>query len=254
MRENAFVAEFRQFFLGGGFTNDRFLVQLPVAGVENPPVRRVDEQRVAFGNRVRQREIANVERTNRKTVRPFDDVELDLVQNAGFFQLAADQVGGERRRIKRHAQFRGEIGHRADMVFMTMGEHDTDQILDPVFDEFEIGEHQVDARILVTGERHAQVDHQPLAVTAVQIDVHADFGRTTQRKEQQFFFRREILLHLDARSARIARPSSVRSESTPSNISVCLSNRMARPPVATTLAGRPISARILAINPSIIAT
>src|SRR5690606_7065620 len=107
---------------------------------------------------------------------------------------------------------------------------------------------------------------------------HADLARPAERAEQQLLsrFHSNILLHTiagipaiaggvrvltsgelhrdAALSARMASPSRVRSASTASKRSVASSNSTASPPVAITFAGRPISARIRAISPSIIAT
>ena len=93
-----------------------------------------------------------------------------------------------------------------------MSEHDPEQVVTPFLDEVEIGEDQVDAGILVAAESHAEVDHKPLAVAAVEIDVHADLAGPAKREEQQLVFGSVILLHLAP--ARIASPSSVRSGST----------------------------------------
>ncbi len=73
------------------------------------------------------------------------------------------------------------------MIFMRVRQHDADQIILARLDEIEIGEDQFGTGIFVRAKGHAQIDHQPLAVAAVQVDVHADFARATKREEQQFF-------------------------------------------------------------------
>ena len=57
-----------------------------------------------------------------------DHVELDLLPQPGFLELAHDQSGRERRRIERHAEFGGEIGHRADVVLVRVGQDDPEQV------------------------------------------------------------------------------------------------------------------------------
>ena len=178
-----------------------------------------------------------------------DHLELYLLEQARFLQLVSHKPRSERCRIKRHAQFLCEIGHGADMVLMRMSQHYANEVLLALLDEFQIGEDQLGAGILVGAKGHAQIDHQPLAVSPIEVDVHPDLARSPERAEQQFL----AGFHL-AFSARMAMPSRVRSASTASKMSVCWSNRMARPPVAMTRAGRPISLRIRAINPSIMAT
>ena len=114
-----------------------------------------------------------------------DDTQIHLAVDTGLFQLLHDQPRGERRGIERHAQIGGEIGHRADVVLVGMRQHHADQILAAFFDEIEIGENQLDPGVFVAAEGHAQIDHQPLAFAAIEIDVHANLARAAQRTEQQ---------------------------------------------------------------------
>ena len=191
-RQHALIANAAEFGGGGRNADHRFVVQFPVAGVENPAMRRLDDQCVALGNRVRQRHIAYAKRPNLEAFKIVDDVQLDLIDNARFLQLGGDQFGGEGRRIQRHAQIGGEIGHRADMILMRVGQHDAQQVLLAFLDELQIGENQFGAGVFVGAKGHAQIDHQPLASGAIEVDVHANFRRSAQRAEQQFIARRNI--------------------------------------------------------------
>ncbi len=120
-RQHALVANRDQFFLGRRFADDGVFVELPVTGVEDAPVRGIDQQRIAFGDRMRERDIGHLERADGElAVVLFDDMQLDLVDQTRFLELAADEVGGERRGIDRHAEIGGEIGDRTDVVFMRM--------------------------------------------------------------------------------------------------------------------------------------
>ena len=75
------------------------------------------------------------ERPELETAAALDDVELDPVGDALLLELAADQPGGERRRVERHAEIVGEIGQRADMVLMAVGQDDAEQVVAPLLDE-----------------------------------------------------------------------------------------------------------------------
>src|SRR6476620_1604484 len=102
-------------------------------------------------------------------------------------------------------------------------------------DELEVGEDELDPGIGRVGEGQPQVDHDPLAAAAVEIDVHADLARAAERDEQQFLSRDHGLRVVMSYSR--LNPWMVRSGSIVSKTSVCLSNRVARPPVATTVTG-----------------
>ena len=68
-----------------------------------------------------------------------DDVQFDLVAVACFFKLLVDQLRRKRCRIERNAQFLGEIGHRTYVIFVGVGEDDTQQVLAPLLNKIEIG-------------------------------------------------------------------------------------------------------------------
>ena len=165
----------------------RILVDLPVAGVEHAAIGRLDQQRVAFGDRVRERHVGEAERAEREAAVARDRDELHLLGDPLLLQLAADQPRGEGRGVERHAEIGGQIGDRADMILMPVREHDADQAVGMTLDEVEIGEHEIDAGIGGIGEGEAEIDHHPFAVAAVEIDVHADFARAAEREEEELF-------------------------------------------------------------------
>ena len=154
--------------------------------MEHAAVGRVDQQRVALGDRVGERHIAEAERPEAEAALPRDHAQVDLGGDALLLELAANQPGGERRRVERHAEIGGKIGDRADMVLVAVGQDDAEQVLPPPLDEVEVGQHEVDAGIGGIGEGQAEVDHHPFAVAAVEIDVHADLARAAERAEEEF--------------------------------------------------------------------
>ncbi len=162
---------------------------LPVAGVEHLAVGRVDQQRIGLGDRMGERHVADAERAELERSAELDDVELDLAGDPFLLQLVGDQAGGEGRGVERHAEIGGHIGNRADMILMAVGEDDAEQVLAALLDELEVGQDQFDARIARIGEGHAKIDHQPFAVAAIEIDVHADLAGAAEGEEEKFFRR-----------------------------------------------------------------
>ncbi len=149
-------------------------------------MRRVDQQRIAFGDRVGERNVAKAERAEAEIPFHLDGVDLHLLGQPLLLELAGDQAGGERGRVERNAEIEREIGDRADMVLMAVGQHHAEQVVAPRLDEAQIGQDQLDAGIGRIGEGHAEIDHDPLAPAAVEIDVHADLAGTAQRQEKEF--------------------------------------------------------------------
>ena len=180
------VTDFGELRSSGRRADQRLIVQLPVAGMEHVAIGRIDLQRVALGDRMRQRQIAQPERPQPEPVEVVDHAQIDLAGDTGFLKLGLDQPGGERRGVKRNSQVGREIGHGADMILVRMGQHHADKVLFALLDEIEVGKDQIDARIFVAAESHTQVDHQPLAVAPIEVDVHADLARSAQRAENEF--------------------------------------------------------------------
>ena len=56
---------------------------------------RFDQQRVTLCDRVRQRNVADAERSQVKSIEMVDNIEFDTIANPGFFEFAPDQPRGE---------------------------------------------------------------------------------------------------------------------------------------------------------------
>ena len=203
-RQHAFVTNRGQFGRGRWLAQQRLFIQFPVASVENAAIRRVDQHRIAFGNRMGERDVTEAERAEIEAGFIRDDMQLDLLGEAFFLQLQADKAGREGRGIERHAQISGKIRDGADMILMPVRQDDAQQVVAPLLDEAEIGQHQFDAGIGRVAESHAEVDHDPLALAAVEIDVHADLARPAEGQEDQFILGCHYVFKL--RSCISARP------------------------------------------------
>ena len=132
-----------------------------------------------------ERHVAEAEGPEPKAAPGLDDVKRNLVAQSLLVELAADQAGGEARGVERHAEIGGEIGDRADMILVAVGQHDAEQVPGLALDELEVGQDQVDARISGIGEGQAEIDHHPFAVGAVEIDVHADLAGSAEGEEKK---------------------------------------------------------------------
>ena len=151
-------------------------------------IRRCDQAGAHFKDRVRQSNKLKIKWAQGERALHRDHVQFYYVGNAFFFQLAANKRCREWCRVKRYTKVDGKICHCADMVFMTMGQHDTEQVFFTLLDKFEIGQNKVNARIFRVRECQAKINHYPLAFASVQIDVHANFIGPAKGKEKKFIF------------------------------------------------------------------
>ena len=165
--------------------DQRVGVELPVAGMHDAADRGLDDQRVGLRDRMGQRDQLDIEGTDGKAPAQRDHRQRHAVQQAGLGQLAAQHRRRERRRVDRAAEPVPEIGDRAEMVLMRVGQHEADQLVAALLDEGRVGHDDVDAGRRLVAEGDAEIDHQPAAGMAVKVQVHADLARPAERQEQE---------------------------------------------------------------------
>ena len=104
-----------------------------------------------------------------------------------FFQLLFDQTDGEPGAVDGGAEILHGIGDTADVIFMTVGdEHTADLIL--VFHQIGcIGNDGVDAVHIIFGEPHAAVHNDDISAVFQYGQVLADLIEAAQRDDFQFF-------------------------------------------------------------------
>ena len=134
-----------------------------------------------------------------------------LVPEACVDELAAQNGGGERCRIDRRFQPRPQVRHGAEMILVGMRQHDAHQGVSALHDEGRIRHHHLDAGHGTVGEADAEIDHQPLAGRAVEVEVHADLAGPAKGQEQQLVVRRNG--HRLLRRQISSKPSDIRSGS-----------------------------------------
>src|SRR5439155_14999648 len=188
-REHAAIADIAQDVRIGSWAENGRLVDLPVAGMKYVAERRLNQNPIPLWNGMRQRDEADPEWAELDASAALDDIELHVTGEPLLFELAGDQARRERRREQRRFQLLGEIGQRADMVLVTMSKHDPGKAILLPLNKLQLRQDQLDAGIGWVGEGETEVDHDPLAATAVQIDVHADLARAAEGDKQQFLSR-----------------------------------------------------------------
>ena len=258
-RQHAGLARPPQCSLIEGSAHQRVGIDLPIAGVHDTPVRRLDQQRVGLRDRMSERNEGERERPEFETARKRHLVERHFREQFRVQQLLAQDRGGERGRVHRAAESRPEIGHRAQVILVCVGQHDGEQVLPALLDEGRVRHDHVDPRQRVAREGDAEIDHQPRALAGIEVEVHADLPCPAEGQEVQRVAldagccRRRGHVHCFSRLRRWTsrRPRIVRSGSTASMTDVASPKRPASPPVATVVTGASISAFMRATIPSI---
>ena len=122
----------------------------------------------------------NQERADRDLLAQLHDLEGNLGRARLAEPTRLGETGREARRVDRRAKARPEIGERADVVLVRVGNDNADEIVLGFLDEPEIRHDEIDAGQVLAGKGDAEIDHQPFARArgpiAVKRAIHADFA------------------------------------------------------------------------------
>ncbi len=104
-----------------------------------------------------------------------EGVRLDAV----FLELRLDEREGQGRADQRDviAQAK-QVGNRANVVFVAVGEDNTHDVLQAVLDRREVRKDQVDAGLSLFGEENSAVDDKNLAVDLIRGHVATDLAES----------------------------------------------------------------------------
>jgi hypothetical protein len=159
------------------------VVELVVARVHDPPARCLQHHRDVVRDRVRHPDEVQRERTDLdRRVRRIDLLELRRVRQAVLVELRLDQP--EREPGREHAadlDLAQHVRERADVVLMPVREHD--RVHPDVLEVAEVGQHEIDAEVLVPREREPGVDDDRSSVVLVDGHVLADLAEPAERDD-----------------------------------------------------------------------
>ena len=165
------------------WTDKRVRVQLPIAGMHDGAVGRADGQALGFWRGVGHAQKLQAKRTQLEATARRDHVDLHLVDQMRLGQLAAQDGRGERGGIDRAAQLAPKMRNRTHVVLVRVGDHQAQQLVPPLRDKGGVGHDHIGLGQFVAAEADAAVDGQPVAVTPIQVEVHANLTRPAQRQE-----------------------------------------------------------------------
>ncbi len=165
-------------------TVQRQLVHLEVTGVQDQPGRRPDRDRERVRDGVVDREELQLPRPE-----PLLRAGLDLDVHRGdpvLGELAAHEPQRQARADERDVRALAEqVRHAADVVLVRVREHERLDLVQPAFECREVGQDQVDARLIVLREQHAAVDDEQPAGVLEDGHVAADLAEAAERDHAQ---------------------------------------------------------------------
>ena len=169
----------------GALPVDRRVVELVVAGVDDPSARRLQDDGGRVGDRVRHADQLDPERAelHRLVVRRHLP-ELRLAQEPVLVELRLHQPERQPRRDDDgDVHLAHEIRQPADVVLVAVREHDTADHRLAVLEIRDVAEDEVDAEMLVAREREAGVDDDDRTVRLVDGHVLPDLAQPAERDD-----------------------------------------------------------------------
>ena len=108
------------------------------------------------------------------------NLALGILHQPVFLQLVLYQGNGQLGAVYRHVDLLKDIGKGADMVFMSMGNDESLDLLDIVFQISDIRNHKIDSQHVVARERQSAVHHNDRVLVLKGGDVHSDLLQTAK--------------------------------------------------------------------------
>ena len=183
-QQDSFVAQLAEAGEVGGLTVDRRWIDLEIARVDNGSEPGLDGQPDTVDDGMGHSERFDVKRPKIKGMAGRDGDQLDLVVKFELLELVAQQPQRQGSGVNSGAaEFFPQVGDCADMVFVTMGQQQTDDIFLTLLKQIDVRQHQVDTEHIGFGEHQATVDEQDFASVLEAQHVHADLAQATERQQ-----------------------------------------------------------------------
>ncbi len=124
---------------------------------------------------------------------------LTLMSRGSFVQLVLFQAPLHQRQgkggaIDRNIDFGKEVGHGADVVFMTVRKDQGPDLVLVFLEEGEVGHHQVDTQEFGVRKHHAGIDNDDVVAIADDGHVHAEFAEAAERDHLQLLISHSVSL------------------------------------------------------------
>ena len=168
-------------------------VDLEVSGVDQDAERRVNGQRHAIHQAVRDLNRTNGEGADLEAVTGANLVEHGVVQQRVFFELAFDQGQRELGAIDRNVELRQHPGQPADVIFVSVRQDDRAHVR-PILDEVGyVGYDDIDAEQFGFREHEPGIDDDDVVAPANRHAIHAEFAESTEGNNLELSNRHQVL-------------------------------------------------------------
>ena len=160
------------------------MVELPVARVDDRPLRGVDGHADRVGDAVADVVRVAAERADAER-RPRRDLDHDrLVGELVLAELRADEPERELRAVNRHVrEVAQDVRQRADVILVRVRDEDPFDLVAALAEVLDVGDDEVDAEHLLVGEHEPGVDDQDVVALLDRHHVLPDLTDTAERDD-----------------------------------------------------------------------
>ena len=107
-------------------------------------------------------------------------MQQHVAQDSMLLKLALRQRQREVRRVDRHIESLQNVRQRAQMIFVTVREHDGGDLFVILFEDFEVRNANIDAIDALFGKAHARIDNNHLVAKTQQRAIHPKLANTAE--------------------------------------------------------------------------
>ena len=184
-RQHAALAEFAEPVQVKALAVDRGLVDLEVAGVDDGAGRRLDRQRHAVWDGMRDAHELDGERAHLDTVSWRHPPQPVAMGDPVLLELGLDKRQGERGPVDRSVYQGPDIRHGPDVVLVAVRQHEGGHAAARGRQSAEVRDDEVDTGQLGLGKHHAGVHEDRRVAPGHQHHVHAELAEPSERHDFQ---------------------------------------------------------------------
>ena len=179
---HALLAELAEFHQIGDAMVKRQLVEFDIAGVDQGTGRSLHEYGQSVRDGVGHVHEFKVVWAHLELVAALDldKRRIDVVLLALGLREGQCELGTDQWNVR--AQFQ-QVRYATDVVLMTVGEHQSLDLVETILDVVEVRQYQVHARLLLFRKQHTAVDEQQVAIVFDHVHIAADLTQTAQRHD-----------------------------------------------------------------------
>jgi hypothetical protein len=174
---------------------NRRLIELEVTCMDDHPERRRDREADRVGNAVRDPEALDGEAADDDAgiIVRLDEPEIGTVEQLTLLESGLEQALGQARAVDRDPQLIEEIGNRADVILVAMGDEDRTDVVGMLSQVTDIRQEHIDPEHVFFREPDPRIDDDDIVAIFEDDHVLADLAKAAKEHDFQSVCRQRTL-------------------------------------------------------------